>query len=53
MPLIRLCTRDVSYLIDKSYKCGVSTLRSIGGIRRKLKIDSKSHSLLKSFDLIK
>jgi len=53
MPLIRFRTRDVSYLIDKSCKCGVSTLRSIGGIRRKLKNGSKSHSLLEPFYLIK
>ncbi|MEM2955434.1 MAG: hypothetical protein QXM25_01810 [Nitrososphaerales archaeon] len=53
MPLIRFRTRDVSYLIDKSCKCGVSTLRSIGGIRRKLKNGSQNHPLLESFNIIK
>ncbi len=53
MPLIRFRTRDVSYLIDKSCKCGVSTLRSMAGIRRKLKNGSQNHLLLESLNIIK
>lgn len=53
MPLIRFRTKDVSYIINKSCNCGVSTLRSIGGIKKKLKNGSQSRSLLDSFNLIK
>ncbi|MCP8313503.1 MAG: phenylacetate--CoA ligase family protein [archaeon] len=53
MPLIRFRSRDVSYLIDKSCKCGILTLRSIGGIKRKLKNGSQTRGLLESLNLIK
>ncbi|MGQ9719430.1 MAG: phenylacetate--CoA ligase family protein [Nitrososphaerales archaeon] len=53
MPLIRFRSRDVSYLVEKSCKCGISTLRSMGGIRRKLKNGSQSQGLLESLNLIK